>query len=670
MKVLPIAWVCCIADTKKVCLCLFVTVLYCLVLATAQAKSYSKIQRQIEQLTAQLRQASSVPQKVKLLYQLGELHKFEYKKAIQYYQKGGALATKAHDIAGVAQGHVLQGKLHLSYRSFDKAWQQFKKGEATAQKHQLVAAHIDCLNGIASVLIEKNKQHKARTLYHKALKLAQQLNDPERICYTNIRIGEFHRLQKNYDSAFEYLAKALKTAQHYQMVALEYEGLMVKSTAYTDLGQFDRVEQLAHEALQVVANSNNSHLLAGAYNNLAIANTCLKKYDLAIGYYTKALRIKQKTKDNGRLVILYHNIADLYRKSLQYDLAITYFKKSLDYTQKRGDVLATGVMLRNIGEVYYLKQAYDQAEKYLKQSEVKVQQASSLFETSATYQLLARNYAALNNFRQAYYYQAMHKKADDSIFNNEKSESIAKLEQHYKEEQKQKAIALLKKETNLQRQKTTFQRKLRNIAVVGLLLAVLVVVLLYNRYQLRHKILQQKSLALTQENARHKAEGQRMEIEQKLKQEENKRLKLDLEYKNRELATSTLLMHHKNEVLTNIQGELSAFQHQVPPKLSSNIQSIKKIIQENNHLEEEWEHLKIHFNQVHPNFFGILQQRFSHLSQHDLRLCAYIRIGLTNKEIARILHVEFRSVQVAKYRLKKKMGLTKTEDLSQFVQQL
>ena len=232
--------------------------------------------------------------------------------------------------------------------------------------------------------------------------------------------------------------------------------------------------------------------------------------------------------------------------------------------------------------------------------------------------------------------------------------------------EKKKSDRILK----LYHQKTAFQRKLRNVVIAGLLLVIAVLVLLYNRYQLRHKILHQKSEVLEQENARHKAEGQCMEAEQKLKQEENKRLKMGMEYKNRELATSTLLIHNKNEVLTNIQGELNTFQNQGSKKLSQSILSIKKIIKENTNLEEDWEQLKQHFNQVHPDFFAILKQRFTGLSQNDLRLCAYIRMNLTNKETARILNVEFRSVQVAKYRLKKKMNLCKEQDLSEFVQQL
>lgn len=670
MRILPNDWVCYMADTKRVFLCLFVKVLCCCNFVVTQAKPHSEIRQQIHQLTLQLQQTSSIPDKIKLLYKLGSLHKFESKKALNYYQKGFDLAQLHNNVAGMTQGRVLQGKLYLNYRNFEQAHQQFSQGKAIAEKHQLKPALIDCLNGIAWVFVTKNKHDKSLMLYHQALKIAQEINNAQKICRTIIHIGELHRLQKNYSHTFEYIDQALKMAHKHRLVALEYEALAIKGTTYIDLEQFDKVEAVAFEALKAVSITNDSTLFSRAYNGLAIAKSCLKKYDEAIDYYTKALHIKQKTKDYARLVILYHNIADLYRSSSQYDKAILNFKKSLHYTELRGDVLAAGVMLRNIGEMYHKKLAYAEAEKYLKQSELNVKKAGSLFESNATYKLLASNYAALHDFKQAYYYQALHKKTYDSIFNSKKSESIATLEQRHKDEQKQKAIALLKKESKIQQQKASFQRKLRNIAVVGLVLLVLIVVLLYNRYQLRHKLLWQKSVVLEQENARHKAEGQRLEVEQKLKQEENKRLKLDLEYKNRELATSTLLIHHKNEVLTNIQGELSTFQHQVPQKLSSNIQSIKKIIKENSNLEEDWEQLKIHFNQVHPDFFCILQQRFPKLSQNDLRLCAYIRINLTNKEIARILNVEFRSVQVAKYRLKKKVGLTKEQDLSEFIQQL
>lgn len=608
--------------------------------------------------------------RVKLLQDLAKLQQFDAPKALKHLKYALNLSKKNQFLLASAQSYVALGNLKLACRNFNEAYDYFQKGRKVAQKCLFHKEQIDCLIGQGWILIERNQQHEALKTYQKALKIAEITKNEYKTGFVLAKIGEFHRLQKNYDHAFEYFDKALNMAKKYALPKLEFEALSLKSTAYVDLKQYQSLESCAKKVLAIADQTEDSTLFARAYNDLAIAYTCLKRYEDAIHYYKKALQLKLKVKDDRSLVILYHNIGDVYRTMKNPDKAIVYFKKSLTYTEKRGDALASGVMLRNIGEMYHQKQDYKNAGNFLKQSHQQLSKVGSLFEISRNHKLLATNYAALQDFKQAYYYHTLYKKIYDSIFNNEKSERIARLEQNFNDEKKQKAIALLKKESKLQQQKAGFQKKLRNAALAGLLLMIIILVLLYYHYKLRHKLLRQKSEVLAQENARHKAEGQRMEVEQKLKQEENKRLKLDLEYKNRELATSTLLVHNKNEVLTNIKSELNVFQGQVSPKWGNHLNKIQKIIKENSNLEEDWEQLKIHFNQVHPNFFHTLQYRFCNLSQNDLRLCAYIRINLTNKEIGRILNVEFRSVQVAKYRLKKKIGLTKEEDLSEFIQQV
>ena len=609
-------------------------------------------------------------ERIQLSLQLGEQHRFSPKEAEAYFKAALNLAQKSQDALRATQAYVALGKLKSDYRQYKQAYAYFQKGKKQAKRESLPREQIDCLMGISRILIHRNQQHAALQSYHEALKLAEQAKDWSQMGLVLSKIGELHRLQKNFVLAFEYLEKATAIAKKYQLPTLEFEALAIKSTTYVDLKQYDLLERTTQEALMIAMHAKDSTLFARAYNGLAIAHTCLKQYEEAVFYYKKALQIKLKTKDYRSLVTIYHNIGDLYRRIAAHSKAITYFQKSLEYAEKRDDFIAAGVMLRNIGEMYHKKNAYAKAENYLQQSKAKFLKLESLFELSTSYQLLATNYAAMNDFKQAYHYHTLHKQLYDSVFNNQKSEQMTTLERRFKDEKKQKAIALLKEESKLQKETARFQKKLRNMALVGLVLMIFTLVLLYNRYQLRHKLLQQRSKLLEQENARHKAEGLRLETEQKLEQAENKQLKLDLAYKNRELATSTLLVHHKNEVLSNIQSELTLIQNELPGKWSPKLVKIQKIIKENGNLEEDWEQLKLHFDQVHPNFFRTLQETFDNLSKNDLRLCAYIRINLTNKEIGRILNVGFKSIQVAKYRLKKKLGLTKEQDLSEFIQQV
>ena len=97
---------------------------------------------------------------------------------------------------------------------------------------------------------------------------------------------------------------------------------------------------------------------------------------------------------------------------------------------------------------------------------------------------------------------------------------------------------------------------------------------------------------------------------------------------------------------------------------------INEIIQNNLNIDEEWENFKMHFDKVHPDFFEKLKQACDSLTEENLRMCAYIKIRLTNKQIAQLLHVIPNTVITSRYRLKKKLQLADDEDLDCFISKL
>lgn len=83
--------------------------------------------------------------------------------------------------------------------------------------------------------------------------------------------------------------------------------------------------------------------------------------------------------------------------------------------------------------------------------------------------------------------------------------------------------------------------------------------------------------------------------------------------------------------------------------------------------DNEWKDFSYYFGQVHPSFYQNLQSRFPDLSLKEKRLCAFLRLGLSSKEIAAITFVETRSVESARNRLRKKLNLDVDENLTTFL---
>jgi len=84
-------------------------------------------------------------------------------------------------------------------------------------------------------------------------------------------------------------------------------------------------------------------------------------------------------------------------------------------------------------------------------------------------------------------------------------------------------------------------------------------------------------------------------------------------------------------------------------------------------LEEDWKDFKLHFEKVHRDFFQKLRNQCPGLTENDLRLCAYIRIGMRIKQIAQMLSVSSESVKTNRYRLRKKLDLPEKLTLDEFI---
>ncbi|HEY0611509.1 MAG TPA: LuxR C-terminal-related transcriptional regulator, partial [Chitinophaga sp.] len=103
----------------------------------------------------------------------------------------------------------------------------------------------------------------------------------------------------------------------------------------------------------------------------------------------------------------------------------------------------------------------------------------------------------------------------------------------------------------------------------------------------------------------------------------------------------------------------------------ANNDQIKRLIKRQQQLDEEYEDHKTEFVEVHATFFDQLQQRAGEtLTRLDMKYCSYILMGLSNKEISVRLNIEPKSIRMARYRIKQKLGLGKDDSLDNFIRTL
>jgi DNA-binding CsgD family transcriptional regulator len=185
-------------------------------------------------------------------------------------------------------------------------------------------------------------------------------------------------------------------------------------------------------------------------------------------------------------------------------------------------------------------------------------------------------------------------------------------------------------------------------------------ILIHNSYKRYYKKQQLKVLKKSEEDIALKE----LESSQKLMQLNNEKLKLDIESKNRELAISTMSLIKKNEFLNNIKKELK------DKDGGQDLTKVIKIIDKNLNNTDDWKLFEEAFNNADKDFLKHIKSLHPSLTPNDLRLCAYLRLNLTSKEIAPLLNISYRSVEVKRYRLRKKIGLPHESSLTSYILEL
>jgi DNA-binding CsgD family transcriptional regulator len=148
----------------------------------------------------------------------------------------------------------------------------------------------------------------------------------------------------------------------------------------------------------------------------------------------------------------------------------------------------------------------------------------------------------------------------------------------------------------------------------------------------------------------------------------NEKLQSDIQHRNSQLASSTMHLVQKGEVLLKIKKELTKVVKQTTTEDNrKKLQRIIHTIDGATRLDSNWEQFEAYFDQVHENFLRNLRAAYPELTPKDQKLCAYLRMNLTTKEIAPLMNISVRGVEISRYRLRKKLDLDTTTNLTDFI---
>jgi DNA-binding CsgD family transcriptional regulator len=118
--------------------------------------------------------------------------------------------------------------------------------------------------------------------------------------------------------------------------------------------------------------------------------------------------------------------------------------------------------------------------------------------------------------------------------------------------------------------------------------------------------------------------------------------------------------------LTRIKEELVQLRKSATEMPSEELKRLTRLLGQESKMDQEWEQFAAYFDTTHGDFLKAIKEKHPMLSPHELKLCAYLRMNLSTKEIAQLLNISVRGVEVSRYRLRKKLVLDKETNIHSY----
>ncbi len=475
----------------------------------------------------------------------------------------------------------------------------------------------------------------------------------------------------------------------------------VMGLLYKELGVYDKSLAEYYTSLEICDSVGWKEGISVALNNISILYDLHGNTEQAITILKESWQIASAEKNNNQLFDISINLMDMYSNIGVFDSARFYGDKAMEISKIQDTPYNIAFVEVGYGKLYFAEGHYGLALKMLNRGiktalsngfeEIRL---DALMESSKTYRHLGEYHQAdsvlqlaaridhkiripvlhikwlkesallkeaTGDFQSAYFDNKRAAFLDDSINKTWETIKFAEIQSLYQIKlQKQKNI-VLEKSLSLKQLQVKQQRYLIFV-VLGFLIILSGLVILFHQ---KRKFEFRTNQILRQQN-------EKIRNQEKIIREKNEqRLKLELDYKNRQLTSSSLTVLKQNESLKLVIQEIHDLMLKQNIKLSTR-KKLEEIIQQLRPLktEKEWEEFRAYFEEVHPSFYSNLKKAAPDLSLIEQKVCAYLRLGLSTKEIASITFRQVRSVESTRFRIRKKLGLTASSNLYGFLEKL
>ncbi len=550
-----------------------------------------------------------------------------YDSSIFYIDKGLKKCMEMGDSVNVYYFYSDRGVMHFIKADYSSALSDFVRAKDLYERYKgrkkdemiPLQNYARILNNMGSAYLRIGLYDSSLVYFYKSLKIRKEINAPLNMLVLNkLNIGVVYSKIEDYENGWKIFESALKDA-----VTL-----------------------------------NDSALLARCYLNIGVFCNKTGDYRKAIGNYEKSLEINKLLDNKRSQSLVLQNLSSIYISLRKYELAKKYLHRALSIN---GIIKAnSSSVYLGLGNLFYDIKNFDSSAYYTQIALQQARKSGYVDNEMESAHLLYEINKKRHKFGKALSFMEQYNILKDSVLNSENLKNIQRLKTEFETEKKEKEISFLQKINESETAKATLiQSRQRLIILFSLLALVLLIIVLVFYFFKRKK-----------EKELYRIEKKLMKMELKNKDLASNKLKMQVDFKTKQLTAHSLNMMKKNRMLIEIYDKLKVILKKVDDNLKPEINNIIYGIQLNQKSDKDWELFKQYFENVKSDFTSKLRAVNPKLTTNDYRLAALITLNLNIKECAALLSISPTSVKMARYRLRKKLNIGNGKDLYTFLSEL
>jgi len=575
--------------------------------------------------------------------------------------------TISYDL-GIANANTLIAFFYQKKTKYPKSLDYYTQALTVFEEINSGPHIASALANIGNIHFKQSAYTKALRFYNQALDIRIEQKDSLAISSINARLGLVHTELGNYDRGLEFLYSSLNTYQHYNDkygVAQSHNNL---ASNYYE--QENLADALSHykESLALFEELNNMQGIAEVTNNIGEVYLKQEEAQLAMSHFETAIELFEEIGHKKGIVTIFQNMAwvnyydgELYKARRN---CLHALRENISMSDREGEA----EVLLLMGKIELEDQKLTAAINYLTEAFLIAQKIDSKKLIKVGAESLYLVYTELEDYRNANRYLRFYSSIKDSLLTSEKVRTIARLNANYALakrksdlDHKNQEIDLLEKAQSLQNQKSI---------ALGLLAIVIIVIgiILWLRMSYANKrkqelVLKDKQLAVSQKSL--------IEAQLKNTQLAGEDLKTRLDFKNKEIQNFALHIIEKNEFISDISNQIEQLKRDLKdPVAKEKIRSLSSKVKYSLSIDRERQEFQKHIKQINSEFFLRLEQQFPSITESEKKLSALLMLNLSSKEIASILNISAKSVDMNRYRLRKKFEIEKECSLSDFISKI